>query len=182
MLREFFPMEVINFLFYLTCCYLNWNSIQQTFIFLHNPVTGSWLIRSTRDRFSQKPYWSRAQSVLQGLWVSLCSEGWGEQDGYLGHHFGPLEQLPAQRSALYYWFSMRSISEAIFSFPDNLSWNIKDSLTTVNLQLILEWHSDVSQYSLILKWIHPLLCSAVSWIEVYTAQYQTVNLILSAMG
>lgn len=94
----------------------------------------------------------------------------------------PLAQQPAEECALYYWFSKMSISEAIFSFPDNLSWNIKDSLTTVNLQLILEWHSDVSQCSLIQNWIHILLCSAVTWIEVYTAQYQTVNLFLSATG
>lgn len=36
------------------------------------------------------------------------------------------------------------MSEAIFSFLDNLSRNIKDSLTAVTLQLISEWHSDVS--------------------------------------
>lgn len=63
---------------------------------------------------------------------------------------------------LYCCFSIRNISEAIFSFPDNLSRNIKDSLTTVNLQLILEWHSDVSQYSFILTWINILLCSSSS--------------------
>lgn len=56
----------------------------------------------------------------------------------------PLAQLPAERSALYYSFSMMSISESIFSFLDKLSRNIKDSSAAVKLQLILEWHSDVS--------------------------------------
>lgn len=77
-----------------------------------------------------------------------------------------LAQLLAERGTLYYCFSISSISEAIFSFPDKLSRNIKDSLTTVNLQLILEWHSDVSQYSFILRQIHILLCSSVSWIKI----------------
>lgn len=56
----------------------------------------------------------------------------------------PMAQLPAERSALYYSFSMMSISESIFSLLDNLSRSIKDSSAAVKLQLILEWHSDVS--------------------------------------
>lgn len=94
---------------------------------------------------SQCPAGILGKSLL-GSWAQ------GEEDkmATLVIILAPLRQLPAE-SALYFCFSIRSISEAIFSFPDNLSRNIKDSLTTVNLQLILEWHSDVSQYGFILK-------------------------------
>lgn len=142
-------------MFYLTRCYLNWNSILQTFISLHNPVMINMDFSSRRDQFSQQAYWSCVQCpcriFLGRSLLSSWAQGEENKMDTLAVILAPLARLPAERSSLYYCFSIRRISEAIFSFPDNLSRNIKDSLTTVNLQLILEWHSDVSPYSFILK-------------------------------
>ena len=92
-------------------------------------------------------------------WCSVA-EGWRwrQEDGSLSRDSGP---APCKQK------SIRRICEAIFSFPDNLSRNIKDSLTTVNVQLILEWHSDVSLYSFILQQIHTLDFSWVSLPDIY---------------
>lgn len=139
---------------------------------LHSPVNRSWLIISSAWRYTGGVLTVSCRNVRQvsclvaGLKVSRIR--WLPWSS-----FGT---LPAERCTLYYCFRIRSISEAIFSFPDNLSRNIKYSLTTVNLPLILEWHSDVSQYSFILEWIHVLLYSSVSWIwNIHCTLYHMEN-------
>lgn len=123
------------------------------FYFLHNSVIralwGHMLTVSCRN-FSLRGSWAQGEENKTTSSVIILA---------------PFAQLPAEWGDLYYCFSMRSISEVIFSFPSNLSRNIKDSLTTVNLRLILEWYSDASHYSFMLKWIHTLLCLSLSWIE-----------------
>lgn len=143
-------MEVIYSFLYFTKFSLNCNSIQQSFIFCTTQSSGHIQLgfSSRRDPLSLTTYWSCAHIVLQKFskkfLLGSCGQGEENEMATLMILLVPLSQLPAERSTLYYSFSRRSISEAIFSFLDNLSRNIKDSLTTVKLQLILEWHSDVS--------------------------------------
>lgn len=77
----------------------------------------------------------------------------------------PSGQLPAERGTLCHCRSLQRLSEAIFSFPDNLSRNIKDSVTTVKLTA----YFTVGCLSI---WLHPEIHSAPSLFVLIGLKYR----------